>query len=169
MHLSIWSAPTAIENEKVKLLFEDGKEFIKKQKDFFDVIILDLSDPEGPALDLITQEFYQDVKDALKKDGIVSIQSGSLTHQPEVTSTIYKRVSKIFPYVKIHKAVIPTYQAGEFSFTVASKSNLDKVTLEKIQQRYEKLKLNLKYYNPQIHFASTVLPNYLKDLLPGLP
>lgn len=154
----------AFENKKTEVIIGDGKEFIKRYNDFFDVIILDLSDPKGPAKDLISLNFYKDVKRALKKEGMVSIQSGSFTCQPKLVSTIFCRIKKIFPFAEIHRAVVPCYQAGEYSFTIGSKANLKKVSFEDIEKKYKKLKLNLRYYSPEIHFASKVLPKYLLPL-----
>lgn len=156
----------AFESEKLNLTIDDGKEFIKKHKKYFDVIIMDLSDPAGPAEELITEKFYQDVKEALTENGVISIQSGSFEYQPTEVATIYKRVKNVFGSVKAHKAVVPTYQGGEFSFIMAAKFDLNIVTKKEINNRFNELNLpNLKYYTPEIHFASAVLPKYLQDIL----
>lgn len=153
----------AFKDKRAEVIIGDGKEYMKKKNNFFDVIILDLSDPGGPAEDLISLKFYKDVKKALRKGGIVSIQSGSFTCQAKLVTTIFNRIKKVFPYVEIHKAVIPSYQAGEYSFTIGSENNLEKLTLKNLKEKFKKLKLSLKYYNPEIYFASKVLPNYLKE------
>lgn len=155
----------AFEDKRAEIIIGDGKEYIKNYKSFFDVIILDLSDPCGPAKDLITLRFYQNAKKALRGTGIVSIQSGSLTCQPKLVAIIYKRIRKIFPYIKIHQAVIPSYQAGEYSFIVASELNLEKINLKNLKNRANKLGPNLLYWSPEIHFSSVVLPKYLKQSL----
>jgi len=156
----------AFNDPRTKVLFQDGYEFIKNHKNFFDVIILDLSDPEGPAENLITTKFYNDVKNALTENGIIAIQSGSFTYQPMEVTTINQRVKQVFPYVKVHKTVIPTYQSSEFSITIAAKFDLNSVKLETIEKRFEELNLkDLKYYTPQVHFASAVLPTYLQKIV----
>jgi spermidine synthase len=151
----------AFKNKKAEIVVGDGKEFIKKYKDFFDVVILDLSDPAGPAKDLISLDFYKKVKRALKKNGLVSIQSGSLDDQIKLVATIFKRIRKIFPVAEIRRAVIPSYWE-EYSFIVGSKANLKKITFKDIEKRYKKSKLDLKYYSPEIHFVSKVFPKYLR-------
>jgi len=153
----------AFSDKRAEVIIEDGKEFIKRHENFFDIIILDLSDPKGPAKDLISLNFYKRVKKALRKNGMVSIQSGSFTCQPELVSTILKRIKKIFPFAEIRRAVVPSYQAGEYSFTVGSATNLKKITFKDIDKKYKKLKLNLEYYSPEIHFVSKILPKYLRD------
>jgi spermidine synthase len=155
----------AFDNEKVKLIIGDGKEFIKNHKDSFDVIILDLPDPDGPAADLITEDFYKDVKSALRKDGIISVQGESLTVQPDLAAKIISRLKNVFSFVKVHTAMVPTYQSSIFSFPVASDFDLDKVTLEQVEKKYKELNLDLKYYHPAIHFSSAVLPIYLEKLI----
>ena len=140
--------------------------FIKKYKDFFDVVIIDSTDPLGPSLDLFSKNFYQDVFKALTKNGVLSIQSGCFFEQFFHLKKILKKIKEIFPFVKIHKACVPCLQCStEYSFTIAGKFNLARVTFENIEKRFKKLKLNLKYYNPEIHFSSTVLPKYLKEKL----
>lgn len=155
----------AFKDKRGEVVIGDGKEFLKKYKNFFDVIILDLSDPLGPAKDLITLKFYRQVQKALKQKGIVSVQSGSLTCQPKLVALIFKRLSKVFTFVKVHKAVVPSYQAGEYSFTVASNLNLEKVNLKNLESRVRRLSIDLLYWFPGIHFSSAVLPKYLKKKL----
>ena len=155
----------AFKNKKAEIIIGDGKNFMRKYSNFFDVIILDLSDPAGPAKELISLNFYKDVKRAMRKEGIVSIQSGSLTYQPSLVGAIYKRVRKIFPSVEIRKSVVPVYNAGEFSFTVASGTNLSKISPTDIKRRINKLKLCLRYLDSEVMFATKVLPNSLKKIL----
>ena len=156
----------AFEDKRVQLIIGDGKEFIENHKDEFDIIILDLSDPAGPAKDLISLPFYRNVKKALKKNGIVSIQSGSFTTQPSLVSTIFKRLNKIFFYVEIKRAGVPSYQAGEYTFTTASDFNFPKVSQSVLIKKFGKAgRMKLKYWSPEIHWASSILPSYLKQEL----
>lgn len=155
----------AFDDPRATVLFQDGKAFIESHKNEFDIIILDLSDPVGPAEQLITQDFYQSVKGALKPNGIISIQSGSLTWQPDEVKTISNRVSNIFKHVVVHKAVVPTYQGGEFSFTIASDIDLTSISERSIIQRYKAHNLKTKYYTPEKYHASAVLPKNLRETI----
>ncbi|OHA65162.1 MAG: spermidine synthase [Candidatus Wildermuthbacteria bacterium RIFCSPHIGHO2_02_FULL_49_9] len=155
----------AFSDKRTKLVIEDGKKFIKKHKSEFDVIILDLSDPNGPSKDLISLPFYKNIKQALRSNGIVSVQSGSFITQPKLVSTISKRLQKVFSHVQVRKAVVPSYYAGEYIFTLASDYNFSKVTLGTLAKRYKASKMRLKYWSPEIHQASSVLPLYLKQEL----
>jgi len=156
----------AFRNKKARIFVEDGIKFVKNYKNFFDVVIIDSTDPLGPSLGLFSKNFYQNVFKALTKNGVLSIQSGCLFEQFLHLKKILEKIKKIFPSLKIHKACVPCLQcSNEYSFTVAAKSDLRKVNLKDIEKRFKKSKLNLKYYNPEIHFSSTILPKYLKEKL----
>lgn len=45
---------------------------MKAAEDYYDVILVDCSDPIGPGEGLFSREFYQDVVKALKPDGLFS-------------------------------------------------------------------------------------------------
>ncbi len=148
----------AFKDKRVKIFIEDGLLFIKKYKNYFDVIIIDSTDPNGPSLPLFTKNFYQDVSDSLKKNGIMVAQTGSFYLQLSQIKKIFKILKKIFPFVKIYWAPIPAYQSSAYIFISGSKKNLDKIDFKKIKEKYKKLNLKTKYYSPEIHFASLVLP-----------
>jgi spermidine synthase len=155
----------AFNSKKVEIIIGDGLEFIKKFKNFFDVIILDLSDPWGPARQLISLKFYNDVKKALREKGVIAVQSGSITTQPKLVSTIYKRLKKIFPSVEVHRASVPLYGIGEYSFTLASRLNLKRINLVDLKRKFNKLRLKTNYYLPEIHLSSRTQPKFLRKLL----
>jgi len=157
-------AKNAFQDKRTTLIIGDGKKFIENHKNEFDVIILDLSDPGGPAKDLISLSFYRNVKKALKKNGIVSVQSGSFTTQSSLVSTIFTRLDKIFSHVEVRRAVVPSYQAGEFAFILASDFNFPKISQNVLAKKFGKAgRMNLKYWSPEIHWASSILPSYLKE------
>lgn len=68
----------AFKDKRAKVFIADGIKFVKKYKNFFDVIIIDFTDPLGPFLDLFSKNFYQDVFRALTKNGALSVQSSCL-------------------------------------------------------------------------------------------
>ena len=66
-----------MDNPKVEIRVEDAIEYIKDKKDMFDIILIDSTDPMGPGVGLFTEEFYTNVKESLKKGGIMVAQSDS--------------------------------------------------------------------------------------------
>lgn len=144
----------AFNSKKLKIVIGDGWKFAKNHRNFFDVIILDLSDPLGPAEKLISIKFYQDIKKALKKNGVISVQSGSLTFQPRLVALINRRLKKVFSFVAVHAARVPLYRQGLYGFTLAANFDLKKINLLDLKRRFNKLSLKTKYYSPKVHLNS---------------
>lgn len=152
-----------LDDPKVEIQVCDGVEYISKQKNRFDVIIIDSTDPMGPGEGLFTQEFYTNVRNALKPDGIMTAQSESpIVNQREI-KLIYSLLHKVFPIVKSYVAPIPTYPGGYWSWAFCSKNinPLDNINSE-IAAKIEKTS---KYYNSEIHKAAFALPNFLRNLV----
>lgn len=151
----------AFNDKRLKIFIEDALKFIKKYNDFFDVIIDDLTDPTGPSRALWTTKFYRDASRALKENGVAAFQTAYL--KEKFAKKARKKLKKVFPFFKIHKAFVGCFPFDEHTFSFGSKKlDFDKRSYNEIEKKYKKLKLKTKYYSPEIHFVSQVLPKYLK-------
>ena len=65
-------------------------------RDAYDVVIVDSSDPLGPAVGLFREEFYRDVAGVLKSDGLMVAQTESPWLTPEVVRDIVTAISNAF-------------------------------------------------------------------------
>lgn len=156
----------AFRDARAEIVVDDGIKFVRAHQNEFDVVIVDSSDPIGSARGLFSYGFYSDIKKCLMKNGAAIFQSGSTFMQPDESRDIFRLNKKIFPFVKLVLPAIPTYYGGFFALALVSKKeNPDKTKLEKISRRFKKIKIKTKYYNPQIHFSSFVLPNYVGNHL----
>ncbi len=151
----------AFKDKRLKIFNKDALNFLKEYKNYFDIIINDLTDPIGPSFSLWKAEFYRDIFAALKEDGLVAFQTEYLRER--VGKGIRKRLKRFFPFLKTHKAFVDCFPFGEFTFSFASKKiDFDKISFKKVSQKFKKAKVKTKYYSPKIHFASKVLPEYLE-------
>lgn len=156
----------AFNDERVKIFIEDGASFIKKFKDYFDVVIIDSTSPVGPSLSLYSSKFYKRVFRALKRDGMMMIQIGSFLDFQNLIKPTFLKLKKIFPYVQIYKLTIPSYHCGEYCFIGASKKiNLNKINFKRLKEKFKNLqkKVDFKYFSPDICLASMILPEYIKE------
>ncbi len=147
-------------DNRVNLIFADGIKFVKDKKDVYDVAIIDSSDPVGPAEGLISEEFYTDLKNILKEDGVLVCQSQSPVFNKEMVKSIRSSLKSIFPIVRTYKAVIPSYPGGMWSFTLASFKH------DPLEANLARLVSNTQYINKEIFQSSFSLPNFmLQDLI----
>lgn len=143
---------------KAELIVADGIKYIKEHKNEFDVILVDSTEPVGPAVALFSPEFYQCCFEALKEDGMLAVQSESPFFNSGVIQMVYGGISQAFPLTDIYLANIPTYPSGLWSFTVGSKK-YDPQTIRSHSNQ------PLKYYNESIHKAAFTLPNFVKKII----
>lgn len=150
----------ALTDSRVTLAIGDGVAHVREHKGAYDVILIDSTEPVGPAVGLFSREFYQDVYNALTPDGIMVAQSESPFVNQDVIRMIHTNLNGVFPIKYLYLANIPTYPSGLWSFTIASK-------------QYDPLKVDLaqirpmatKYYNADMHFAAFKLPQFVADLV----
>jgi spermidine synthase len=152
-----------LDDPRARLLIQDGKKHLESTSEKYDVVLLDLSDPIGPAADLFQKEFHKRVFDRLNDDGIMVAQSESPLFNPETVAAMYSNLRGIFPIVKMYTCLMPIYPSSFWSFAFCSKKYdpLDDFD----QARYGNTELDTRYYNRDIHFGSFALPQYAKDLL----
>ncbi|MGD8779443.1 MAG: polyamine aminopropyltransferase [Ignavibacteria bacterium] len=159
---------SAFDNPKLNLLIEDGLAYVKNsEKGIYDLIIVDGSDPIGPAEGLFSEDFYKDCYSALNENGILVAQGESPLFNEKAFVELNATLKKLFGEKNTKTLLfnVATYPTGLWSFQTTSKANLDitKVEKEIIDKKVTEYKL--KYYNTGIHQASFVLPNYVKSML----
>lgn len=147
-----------LEDPRLTYMFDDGFKYIADSTDAYDVIVIDSSDPEGPAESLFTDDFYKMVKNALKADGIMICQSESPILYRETLRNTRNSLKKIFKHVNTALATVPTYPGGFFSFTCASDA-VDPASWD------GEWTLDTKYLNKDIYKTSFKLPKFIADLL----
>jgi len=150
-----------LKNPKVKIFIEDGNQFLEENKNSYDIIIMDNSDPIGASEVLFKAEFYEKVKRALKKGGIMVAQTESPILQKNYFKNAVSEIKKIFKNVGVYLAYIPTYPSGMWSFSIASE-DIDIFNLD----RELKLEgIDLRYFNSDIFKSLYVLPTFVSDII----
>lgn len=148
----------SFKNTKVTLEIDDGVKYISSAKEKFDLIVIDSTDPVGPAEGLFEQNFYSKVKSVLSPNGIVVTQSGSPFYQPKALKMAYQGLSATFKYARPYCAFIPTYPSGFWSFTMAS--DVPFVNSSKNVKPG-------KYFNQDVYTGALKLPQFVKNLIQG--
>lgn len=150
----------ALSDKRVEVLVADGIKYVQDNKGQFDVIMVDSTDPVGPAVGLFAVDFYKAIYEALKEDGIFVAQTESPFFHKELIKSVYKDISSIFPITKLYTCAIPTYPSGFWSFTMGSKK------YDPLETDISKIpELDTKYYCPELHKAVFALPKFAADLV----
>ena len=152
-----------MENPRVEIIIQDGIQYIKPHQGIFDVILIDSTDPVGPAVGLYQEEFFKNVYKALKDDGIVVAQSESPFFDEHIVRELYALLKPLFPIRKMYLAPVPSYPSGLWSFVFCSKK-YDPI-LDNRSEDLRRLNFNMRYYNEAIHQAAFAIPNFIQELI----
>jgi spermidine synthase len=156
-------------NPKLDLKVDDGIAFIKNAAPkSYDIIIVDGSDPVGPAEGLFSVEFYTNCFNALKDGGILVAQGESPKFNEKAFAELNHTLQDIFGQenAPVSLFYVPTYPTGMWSFQYGLKGGIapKAVTNEAEIDAFVASK-GLRYYNSDIHKASFATPNFVKTLI----
>lgn len=154
---SAWTDP------RFHLTIGDGIEWVNRTDlEPYDVIIVDGSDPVGPAEGLFNRSFYQACADRLTPDGVFVTQSESailfLETHIEMVNLIKDVFGNAYPY---YRGVF-LYSAGPWSWTYASRSTRPENV---IPERMAVIEEVAEIYNRDIHQGIFAVPNYIRRRL----
>ncbi len=155
------SLSCGFDDSRVNVHVADGSEFIKSRNGYYDVIIVDSSDPIGPGEALFEREFYVGMKQALKPDGIIATQGESFFLHQEVFKNLIGVVSSLFPICGYSFMLVPTYPGGNIGVCLGSmKYPVDIPARKPTREQQDKF----IYYTHELHKASAVLPAFGRKL-----
>ncbi|MCP3025444.1 polyamine aminopropyltransferase [Halobacillus sp. A5] len=114
----------ALNDERVEVENADAFKYLEEAEDLFDVIIIDLPDPNNESLNkLYTREFYSLVRNHLEPGGVSMIQATSPLFAREVYWTIDETVRDTGLSVENFHVDIPSF--GNWGFIMASRSEIN--------------------------------------------
>ncbi|HOS44290.1 MAG TPA: polyamine aminopropyltransferase, partial [Armatimonadota bacterium] len=159
-------AGDAFDDPRAELIIGDGVRYLRETDEHFDVILVDSTDPVGPAADLFGESFYRDARRALGEDGLIVTQSGSPLVMLDELKDAVALMRRVFPLVRTYLCAIPLYPGVLWSFTAAS-VNCDPsaVAPAAIAARLRANGAPTGWYTPAIHRAAFALPNFLAAAL----
>lgn len=153
----------AWDDPRMELIVGDGIKYVQEsEENSFDVVLLDGTDPVGPAKGLFNESFYRDVHRLLKPAGVFALQSESPTFMTKTFLEIQEILGKVFKSVKPYFGPVPIYAAGPWSWTYAS-DEADPFAI--IDERAERVEAVTKEYNRDIHRGAFALPNRFRAKL----
>ena len=148
----------ALEDARCHVVVGDGIEYVKGARGGFDVILVDSTDPVGPARGLFTEAFFRDASAALRGEGLLVVQTESpFLHRDLIVQT-HGAMTRVFPRAQVYLTSVPTYPSGLWSFTVGSQGPDAAAAVRPCT-------FPTRYYTPEIHRAAFALPAFLREVL----
>ena len=156
----------AFDDPRLQLHIGDGRAYIETCTQQFDQIVLDLTDPFGPALALYTQPFYHACKRALRPGGVLSLHIQSPIHRPELMARILASLRQSFAVVRPYLQYVPLY--GTLWGMAFASDSADPLALdsEEVDARIARHDLrDLQLYSGAVHHALLTMPPFVRKIL----
>jgi spermidine synthase len=155
-HLPTVSAG-AFRDPRLKIYNEDAVRFVDRYRGYFDVIISDSTDEYGPSHPLWSGSFYTEISRALRPGGVAGFQTAYF--REGFAKKARGKLQELFSYFKVHRAYIGCFPFDECTFSFVSQTvDLARITRKTLQERYKKAGLRTRYYSPDVHVASGIIP-----------
>ena len=159
----------AFEDPRLTLRIADGIRFVRETDDRFDVIVVDSTDPTGPAAGLFSADFYRACRRVLTPGGILVTQAGLPFVQPDGFAATARALLAAFPAAAVYASTVPTYVGGMmahgFAVADADAAPPDEAALA---ARLRAARLATRCYTPRLHAAAFALPAFVEAKLAGL-
>lgn len=149
------------DDPRVVIHIADGSEFVRGRIGYYDIIIVDSTDPAGPGEPLFNADFYAGLKQALRPGGVIATQAESPFLLPEIVGRLNRIARQVFRRVGYASIQVPTYPTGMIGACVAS----DEVDVEQPARPVEpELAGQLRYYTTRLHSAAFAVPAFVGRL-----
>ena len=154
----------AFSDSRLEVKIGDGFEFVKSTAERFDIIVLDLTDPDTPAFHLYSEEFFRMCQRILRPGGMLTLHLGSPVYQVETVRKNAANLRKVFRHVAPMSLFVPLY-GSLWCLAVASDTTDPRtIPVEMIAQRISERQIGgLRYYHPTMHSALFTLPVFVQD------
>lgn len=154
------------QDPRVELIFKDAVKWIRDaQSNSVDLIIVDSTDPIGPAKGLFSTPFYNDCMSVLKADGLIVQQSESpLLHLESIINPMHDCMREAgFSSAQLMHFPIASYPSGWWTASIATKAKRN-ITFAR-EQESKSLDVATEYYNYDVHMACFAAPQFVKKQL----
>lgn len=160
----------AFEDPRVRVIYQDGRQYLADTPQKFDVVILDLPEPlpNSPPCRLFTREFYTLLHSRLTEHGVLALQGGPanpcyLTLYLSVLTTLRTVFANVQPYT-----LYSPFFAIEWGLALCTVNAETTLPLPPsiIEQRLqERLTGDLRFYDSMTHQRIFALPKHLRAVL----
>jgi spermidine synthase len=160
----------ALDDARVEVRIGDGMKYVHEDGpaagERYDLIVLDLTDPVGPAEALYSADFFSACKALLSEGGALTLHIGTPVFQPERVRELVDHLRRVFAKLRPYFLYIPLY--GSLWGMACASDTLDPAALgaEEVDRRLAARAIGeLQHFNGAVHCAQFALPNHLRALL----
>ncbi len=155
----------ALDDPRLEIRIGDGYEYVLNCDETFDLVVLDLTDPDTPAVRLYTEEFFRLCGRLLNPGGLMTMHLGSPVYQAATVRKNAAALRRVYAQVQPMALFIPLYGSLWCLAIAGDGVNPRAVGVDILAQRLRERRIGaLRYYNAELHAALFALPTFVREL-----
>ncbi len=159
----------AYDDPRVNLTIGNGVDYIGScPPEEFDAVLIDSTDPVGPAAALYTADFFMKARSVLRPGGVFVTQSGSPLLMARELHDAYSALCQVFGQCFPYLAPVPSYPGVLWSFLLATREPFQWPGTDSVRERWQSRGLSGAYCNPAVAMAAFAIPGFVRDELASL-
>jgi spermidine synthase len=159
----------AFADSRLVIRLQDGSKFIESSPAAYDVVVIDSSDPIGPAQSLFSGDFYAACSQSLRADGVLVAQCGVPFLASDQLRSAFSALASSFRHVAVYLSAVPTYYGGGFAFLLAADScRYFARCPSKMDCTSSHLTGHSRHYSRALDESLFALPKWLASAIEGL-
>jgi spermidine synthase len=143
----------AFDDPRLDLRCVDALKDLESEKNRYDVIIVDLTEPHGPSKMLYTREFYQLLSARLAPGGRIGLHTDNCDLFPDSYGTIYNTLRSVFGENILTAYVGMPCFGMSWSYRIASPERIDYKTLESNFEAAVAARMDLRSFHPSTYLV----------------
>lgn len=156
----------ALDDARVQVCIGDGLALMDATDERFDLVLMDLTDPDTPASGLYSLASLERMKRVLTPGGALVLHLGSPVFHGKQVAELTRSLREQFALVRCYGLYIPLYGAYWGLAVVSDSLDPLELTAQEVGERLRQRNVqDLRYYNEQVHGALFALPGYYRNLL----
>lgn len=137
-----------------------GEEFLAGTSDRFDLVIMDSTDPVGPAASLFTDECLAAAAAVLKDDGMFVAQTESLHFHADFVREVQRKLARLFKIADLCTVPLSTYGGNWWTISIGSK-------VHDPREPRRQCTVPARYYAEDVHRQAFLPPSLRRRLIDG--
>jgi spermidine synthase len=141
-----------LRDKRVEIIYGDARQWLARNKETFDVLVIDLTEPHGPSKMLYTREFYRLCAKRLNPKGIISIHTDNYYLFPESFATIYRTFRSVFPNILTARVDMPCFGMG-WTYRIASAKPISLKVMEANIRKFRGRGITFDQFTPSLYLV----------------
>lgn len=140
-------------NDSVSVHHMDGRQFIQEIDRTYDVVIMDISDPQGPAMTVFTSEFYAELASVMRPDTVLHTHCESPDSSGDTFYRVLATLEEHFDTVEPYRQWVPAYIDFWGRAFASDSYSARALSIDEIERRFESRSLDLSWLTPELFHA----------------